>query len=175
MWRHNLISGGGCLVSYWLIYLVDHRQTHKPRTESDCFVYVYVYAIYLLMCPLLGPQPESPFSIISDLENINIQYYNLSICIWVSKLYPISHQQVATFGDWKYNNTVKGKVVNFPIIQFTFYTFSPFTCGCSVGESALSPGFSLLPSPAMVSYFQSNLNVQRVHSLLLRMSEFDVW
>ena len=89
----------------------------------------------------------------------------------------IPHQQVATFGDWKYNNTVKGKVVNFPIIQFTFYTFSPFTCGCSVGESALSisPGFSLLPSPAMVSYFQSNLNVQRVHSLLLRMSEFDVW
>ena len=84
---------------------------------------------------------------------------------------------MATFGDWKYNNTVKGKVVNFPIIQFTFYTFSPFTCGCSVGESALSisPGFSLLPSPAMVSYFQSNLNVQRVHSLLLRMSEFDVW
>ena len=27
----------------------------------------------------------------------------------------------------------------------------------------------------MVSYFQSNLNVQRVHSLLLRMSESDVW
>lgn len=27
----------------------------------------------------------------------------------------------------------------------------------------------------MVSYFQSNLNVQRVHSLLLRLSESDVW
>ena len=34
---------------------------------------------------------------------------------------------------------------------------------------------SLSLSPAMVSYFQSNLNVQRVHSLLLRLSESDVW